>query len=126
MNRKQQFYERYGVEEYYIYDPDKNDLTGWLREQERLVPIDDIDGWMSPRLGLRFELQLHTLIIYRPDGEPFLGFIELDKQRQLAEQQLELTQQQLELTEQQLESEKQTVDRLAAKLRELGVNPGDI
>jgi Uma2 family endonuclease len=126
MNRKQQFYERYGVEEYYIYDPDKNDLTGWLREQERLVPIDDIDGWMSPRLGIRFELQLHTLIIYRPDGEPFLGFIELDKQRQLAEQQLELTQQQLELTEQQLESEKQTVDRLAAKLRELGVNPGDI
>ena len=31
MNKKQVFYDRYGVEEYYLYDPDKNDLSGWLR-----------------------------------------------------------------------------------------------
>ena len=30
MNRKLLFYNRYGVEEYYIYDPQKNSFTGWL------------------------------------------------------------------------------------------------
>jgi hypothetical protein len=109
MNRKQQFYERYGVEEYYIYDPDKNDLTGWRREGERLVTIDEIDGWISPRLGIRFELQPQTLLIYRPDGEHFLGFIDLDERRRVAEQQLEL--------------EKQKNARLAAKLQELVIDP---
>ncbi len=32
MALKWQFYDRYGVEEYYLYDPDKNDLTGWQRQ----------------------------------------------------------------------------------------------
>jgi Uncharacterized protein conserved in cyanobacteria len=31
MNRKLLFYDRYGVEEYYLYDPDTNALSGWLR-----------------------------------------------------------------------------------------------
>src|SRR5918997_7065103 len=30
MTKKLQFYERYGVEEYYIYDPDEIELIGWL------------------------------------------------------------------------------------------------
>jgi Uma2 family endonuclease len=123
MNRKQQFYERYGVEEYYIYDPDKNDLTGWIKEAEKLVTIDEIDGWISPRLGIRFELAPNTLMIYRPDGEKFLGFVELDGRRRQAEEQLQQTEQQLEQTEQQLKSQQQTTDRLAAKLRELGIDP---
>lgn len=31
MNKKLLFYARYGVEEYYIYDPQKNDFSGWIR-----------------------------------------------------------------------------------------------
>lgn len=31
---------QHGVEEYYGYDPDKNDLAGWLRSQRRLDVID--------------------------------------------------------------------------------------
>ena len=30
MQRKFQFYEKYGVEEYYIYDPETGALEGWL------------------------------------------------------------------------------------------------
>jgi Uma2 family endonuclease len=111
-NRKQQFYDRYGVDEYYIYDPDRNDLTGWIKEWERLVPIYEVNGWVSPRLEIRFELGLQTLAIYRPDGERFLGFGELDERRQVAEEQLEL--------------ERQKNALLAAKLRELGVDPDDL
>ncbi len=29
--RKLRFYQRYGVEEYYVYDPDRGLLDGWLR-----------------------------------------------------------------------------------------------
>jgi len=75
MNRKLLFYDRYGVEEYYIYDPQKNSLTGWLRSEPSLKIIDEINGWVSPRLGIKFEVTEETLILYRPDGQPFIPFI---------------------------------------------------
>ena len=109
MNKKLKFYERYGVEEYYIYDPDKVDFTGWLRQGERLDSIDEIQGWISPQLEIKFELEPDTLVISRPDGEKFLEFGELDARRRAAEQRAECA----ELD----------VARLAAKLRELGVDP---
>src|SRR5208282_4133963 len=39
MERKFNFYEKYGVDEYYIYDPDRVKLSGWLRQGDRLVEI---------------------------------------------------------------------------------------
>jgi len=32
MTRKFRFYERHGVEEYYLYDPDTGELSGWQRQ----------------------------------------------------------------------------------------------
>jgi Uma2 family endonuclease len=116
MSRKLHFYEQYGVEEYYIYDPDRIDFTGWIRNHDRLIAIEDADNWISPRLGIRFEMQPDTLIIYHPDDRPFLSFVELDRLRQQAQQQLEQSQQQLEQSQQQAE-------KLAAKLREIGIDP---
>lgn len=34
------FYQRYGVEEYYIYDPDKIELTGLVRSGDWLDSIE--------------------------------------------------------------------------------------
>ena len=34
MDRKFRFYEQYGVEEYYVYDPDDGSLEGWRRVGE--------------------------------------------------------------------------------------------
>lgn len=42
MEKKLLFYDRYGVEEYYIYDPDTNQLAGWLRTEDGLDIIDSI------------------------------------------------------------------------------------
>ena len=39
MIRKFRFYERYGVEEYYIYNPDNGDLVGWQRRDGGLEEI---------------------------------------------------------------------------------------
>jgi len=85
MMQKLEFYERFGVEEYYLYDPDQVDLTGWLRSGDSLKVIDSMEGWVSPRLQIRFDLSSDTLVIYRPDGERFYTFVELGKLRQEAE-----------------------------------------
>jgi Uma2 family endonuclease len=116
MNKKLVFYNRYGVEEYYLYDPDKNDLSGWLRTGEQLDIIDPIDQWVSPRLQIRFDLSGEELQIYRPDGERFLSYAEIAQQMQEA-------QQRLEQAEQQLQQERQRAEQLAEQLRRIGIDP---
>ncbi|NER05828.1 MAG: Uma2 family endonuclease [Okeania sp. SIO3C4] len=130
MTRKLSFYQQYGVEEYYIYDPDENDFIGLTRVGQSLEVIPEINGWVSPRLGIRFELTAETLEIYRPDGEKFLTPVELDRLRELEKQRAEQIQQQLdqekqraEQIQQQLDQEKQRADRLAEMLRERGIDP---
>jgi Uma2 family endonuclease len=106
MTAKFEFYNRHGVEEYYIYDPDKVDFTGWLRQDGVLQGIVDIAGWVSPRLGVRFELG-DELEIYTPSNELFRSVLEIDQQRQHERDRADAAEQQ--------------VAALKAKLRELGV-----
>lgn len=119
ITRKLLFYERYGVEEYYQYKPDTNELVGANRQDHHLVEMSDMQGWVSPRLGIRFELDEETLTIYGPEGDRFLTPVELaqqrDRERQRAEQE-----------RQRADQEQQRADRLAARLRELGVDPDEI
>ncbi|MBD0345159.1 MAG: Uma2 family endonuclease [Coleofasciculus sp. Co-bin14] len=90
MDRKLLFYDRYGVEEYYIYDPDRNQLRGWLRSEDGLDIISQIVDWVSPQLGIRFAWSEEGLEFYRPDGERFLTYVEIaqraEQERQRAEQ----------------------------------------
>ena len=133
MNKKYSFYNRYGVEEYYLYDPEQKELTGWRRVEGMLEVIEPMEGWISPRLGVRFELGSEGLEIYRPDGQKFLSYSELDEQRELerrrAEQQFQRAEQQFQRAEeasQRAEQEAQKAERLAAKLRELNIDPDSI
>ncbi|MEA5522736.1 Uma2 family endonuclease [Limnoraphis robusta Tam1] len=130
MNKKQVFYDRYGVEEYYLYDPQKNDLSGWLRTDERLDVIDDVNNWVSPRLQIRFELSETDLKLYHPDGKLFSTYLEIQKQleqerlrAELAEQQLEQERLRAEQAEQQLEQERLRAIRLEELLRAAGIDP---
>jgi Uma2 family endonuclease len=109
MLRKLNFYQRYGVEEYYIYDPDANELTGLLRSGKSLQLIGDMVGWISPRLGIRFQLAAETLTLYHPDGERFLTYGELAER--------------LATEREQRQQDEQRIASLEAKLRELGVDP---
>ncbi|MGB3293172.1 MAG: Uma2 family endonuclease [Phormidesmis sp.] len=119
MARKLLFYERYGVEEYYEYDPYNVELIGCLRQEGGLEPLESLDNWVSPRLNIRFSLQPETLEIYRPDGSRFLTFVELG-------QQLSETSQQLSEASQQLEQSQSKAERLAARLEALGIDPTSI
>ena len=131
MLHKFQFYERHGVEEYYLYDPDFNELEGWIRNQPRLQPIPVINGWISPRLGIRFALESNTLVIYRSDGRKFATYLELEQERTSAVKEAESVMSKVEqerdlrvAAESQVEQQRRECERLAAKLRELGVDPG--
>lgn len=119
MNKKQVFYSRYGVEEYYIYDPDKNDLSGWLRGADGLDVIEDIAAWVSPRLGIRFDLSEAALQLFRPDDTLFTTYLEIS-------QQLAAAQQAAEQERQRAEQEHQRAERLAERLRAMGVDPEEI
>ena len=130
MSRKLLFYQQYGVEEYYQYDPDRHDLVGAQRIEGALIAIPEMQGWVSPRLGIRFELAAETLAIYAPNGDRFLTPVELAQQRDLARQQAAAAQQQAEQEHQRAEAAQQRAEQLAAQLRALdppGISlPGDL
>ncbi len=89
MARKFSFYDKYGVQEYYIYDPDRVDLAGFLRGRGRLSAIGRMDGWTSPLLEIRFDMTGPELVIYGPDGKPFLTFQEMADERDKASERAE-------------------------------------
>ncbi|BAU40257.1 hypothetical protein O77CONTIG1_00054 [Leptolyngbya sp. O-77] len=112
LDKKLIFYERYGVEEYYLYDPERNDLSGWLRQEEWLSPIDPIANWVSPRLEIRFDWSDYDLQLYLPNG---VSFTTLEQERQRAEQE-----------RQRADAAEQQAARLAEQLRVLGVDPDQV
>lgn len=85
MTGKLGFYQEYGVEEYYVFDPDANQIFGFLRKGELLALQRNMNGFASPRLGIVFDLNGPEMVIRRPGGEPFLTFEELDRARTEAE-----------------------------------------
>ena len=116
MNKKLMFYSRHGVEEYYLYDPDGHDLSGWIQVDQRLDVIDPIQNWVSPRLGIRFEWSETDLQIFRPDRKRFLSYVEIAEQASQAE----LKAEQAELKAEQAELK---AERLAEQLRAAGIDP---
>jgi Uma2 family endonuclease len=135
--RKLGFYERYGVEECYLYDPDNGDLVGWHRNQGLWQEIPNMQGWVSPRLQIRFECNAGQLELFTPSGEKFLTYLELMAQRQAAEQQAAQAQRQVAQAQQQAAQAQQqaaqaqtearqareSAERLAAQLKSLGIEP---
>jgi len=131
LERKFDFYQRYGVEEYYQYDPDRNVFRGWMRRGEALEPIAIGRSWQSPRLQVRFELG-DELEVYGRDGKRFAPYVELARQRDEEEREKEAAQRAREAaeraretTEQEKEAAQLRVERLAAQLRALGIEPSE-
>jgi len=86
MADKLHFYDLFGVEEYYLYDPDTDTLDGWLRDGARLRPLPILREWVSPRLGIRFDVSSSPMRLYHPDGRAFLSSIEREEWLLAAEQ----------------------------------------
>lgn len=132
MQGKLDFYEQYGVEEYYIYNPENFDFSGWRRSAEnRLRLIDPLENWVSPRLGVRFDAPGdREWQLYFPDGTPFRSPLEIRRALEEAERLRETAEQERDrerLARQREEAARLAAEeraaRLAARLRELGVEP---
>jgi Uma2 family endonuclease len=130
MADKLSFYTTYGVEEYYVYGPDANRLQVYVRQGTELRRVHAVDGFVSPRLGIRFILTKPEMTVHGPDGRRFITFEELEEQRVQAQRQAD------EAKNRTADAEKRVADaekratqareraqRLAEQLRALGVEP---
>ena len=123
MDRKWEFYDLYGVEEYYLYDPAAPELAGWRRQGIRLEPIPAMNGWVSPRLGIRFDVSGEELALYRPDGTRFRTVLELDQEAREAVRRADEERRRADEAARRANEEHERAERLAAMLRALGVDP---
>ena len=153
MNKKRQFYRRWGAEEYYVIDPYEGWVEVWIREGKRFIEVVKVEGFVSPRLGIRFVKTDLELEVFGHSGR-FLSFVELgqraeseskradkerksaDKERKLAENERKRAEKERERAEKEherAEKEHERADReatsrqkLADKLRELGIDPDKV
>lgn len=118
MAKKLIFYDRYGVEEYYIYNPTNNNLEVLIRNAGSLDTIPESHDWVSPRLGIRFNLT-NELQIYRPDGTKFYSYIEINTM--LEEECLRANKERLRAEQEFLraEQEHQRAEQTSVKLDEM-------
>ncbi len=116
MQDKRTFYVTHGVDEFYIYDPERFRVSGYIRQGGELLPIANMEGWISPSLKIRFSKNNGELEIYYPDGRRFLTTLELNTRAIAAEEELDLVTQERDLVTQER-------DRLLAQLRALGIGP---
>ncbi len=108
MADKYDFYERYGIEEYYVYDPDRNSLLVYVRRGDVFRRVRPADGFVSPRLTIRFQITAPEMTVYRPDGRPFLTFDQLEAERVRTE---EVRRQAVERADQAEEGRRQAIER---------------
>lgn len=144
MEEKVAFYHTYGVEEYYLIDPYQNLVEGYHRRAGVLVRVRAINGFVSPRLGVRFEMKDGELTLYGPDGRPFQNrqdreheileelrrtaeAFEGERERAIAEgRRADSERDRAEAKRERAETEKAEKETLAAKLRELGIDPATV
>jgi Uma2 family endonuclease len=125
--RKRSFYQQHGVDEYYLWDPDRRDLLGWVREGAHFHEIIEMDGWVSPRLGLRFGRTADgDLQLFDPEGRLFRTYAELaaeaDALREAAEEQRKAAEEQRKAAEEQrkaAEEQRQRADSAEVELAAL-------
>ena len=115
MADKLAFYERYGVEEYYLYDPDRGRLQGWRRQGGHLMAIAQMRGWISPQLGVRFELEGMDLCLTTPDGRRFVSYVEMARRARQEARRAEQEAQRADAAEAELV-------RLRALLKQQGID----
>jgi Uma2 family endonuclease len=116
LKRKRAFYRTHGAEEYYVIDPEDNDVEGWIRLGNTFREVDEMNGFVSPRLGITFDTSGSQLVILRPDGRRFLTFQEMMNRAVSAQQEAEQSRAAADATRQETE-------RLRSLLWAAGIDP---
>ena len=124
MARKAFFYQRYGVDEFVLIDPDAEDGTAYVRNAHgNFAEVPTLDGWTSPRLGIRFAREGGRLAVYRPDGSRFRTPEELEREAVEARKAAAESERARAEAQDAAEAARARAERLAAQLRALGIEP---
>ncbi len=129
MLAKQTFYEEHGVLEMFFYDPESYDFWGLVRNhpKEDFSPITPLSfPWSSPLLKIRFELFEDGLAVFYPNGERFKEPGEFIQERDQAQKERDQAQKERDQAQKERDQAQQERDRALAKLRELGIDPGQL
>jgi ATPase subunit of ABC transporter with duplicated ATPase domains len=118
MADKQDFYERHGVEEYYVFDPEKMALHMYLRQGEVLRRVRHLKDFVSPRLGIRFDLTGDEMVVFGPDGQRFLSFEELKTAQARAEARADQAEQRADQAQAHVERAEARADQAEARAEE--------
>jgi len=113
--KKQIYQDVFRTPEYFWFDPDKLELTGFLLVGGQYQPLENNDrGWLwSQQLELYLGVQNGQLRFFMREGQLVPTPMEV----------AEVAQQQAKIAQQQAEIAQQRADALAAQLRELGIEP---
>jgi hypothetical protein len=130
MTRKFLFYEEYGAEEYYVYDPLEETVSIWLRNgRGRLIEVPEVNGFKSPLLGFSIRTTGDEVQFFNPDGSPFLSFPELKERSDREAARADAEQRRADAEQRRADAEKQRADELVeqlallqAKLKAAGLN----
>ena len=140
MSKKLAWYDRFGVREYYAYDPQTLEFAAWFREGDLLMQLEDskLADLTSPLLGIRLEWEDDNgLCLWRPDNEPFKTPVEMEMEKEEALFKAESEFERAEVERNRAESEFERAElekyraaeaelkvrKLALKLKELGIDP---
>jgi len=133
MEDKFRFYDYYGVQEYYVYNPKRKTLQGWLRSGGRLTEIAQMEGWKSPLLDVSFSTQSQELQLFALSGEAFGTYEDVVQERDRQRQRADGAELECDRQRQEKELERERADRaqsdlqgLREKLRQLNIDPDAI
>jgi len=139
-NLKKQIYQNiFRTPEYYWFDPDTKELAGFnlVSGEYQAITTTEQGYLLSKQLGLYLGVEGEFLRFFTLSGDLVLKPVEvaIQTQEELSQTQEELSQTQEELsqtqeelsqTEQRLQDQTHRAERLAAKLRELNIDPDTI
>lgn len=119
MEKKLAFYQTYGVEEYYIYDPIRFTFSVYARRNDTLV-LQEIseEEWLSPILGVRWSMKNGILELFRPDGQPFLSYLELFDEQNTALEELVQQREEMKKKVQMLEEQERMILAQASRIEQ--------
>ena len=142
MGAKFAFYERHGAAEYLVVYPEERrgvppHVEAWLRRGDLLVPVEEPGDYVSPHLGFRFSREAGELVVYGRNGQLLRTHGELTEERDEAivreaeAKRAEAEARRAEVEARRAEAEARraageaaaATERLAAKLRALGLDP---
>ncbi len=118
------FYDRYGVDEYWTFDPRRGQLRVWERQAgaSGLVEVVTLETWRSTVCGCQPAVQGKKLVVFDHNGTPWPTKAEravLHSENLANKQRADSAEQRADSEQQRADSAEQRADSAEARLREV-------